>query len=441
MNENFSVSVRNISKKYYLFSNGSDRLRQIFNYRLKKNRKEYVALNSISFNVKKGETFGILGINGSGKSTLLQIISGILRPTSGELFVEGRVSTLLELGAGFNPEYTGRENCIFQAQMMGMSKDEIDLKLPEIENFADIGEFYDQPVKVYSTGMFVRVAFAVATSVDPDILIIDEALSVGDASFQEKCFRRLRQFKSMGKTIIFVTHSLDSITDLCDRAMILHCHRIFSEGDPREIVDKYLKLILSPAPFDGLTNLPIQDKLDISESDSDKSSFLDIKNYADNCTGRIGYNKNESIISKGGANIIDFKLVGKDGITSVFESGEVVNLFIKVLYKKNIKFPMVGFEIKNLNGVKIFATNSFIAGENIKPVESNSIIIYNYTFNIPLNAGDYFIDLGIAEKNGSEGGYLIELRKSIIHLLINPSINHKFNGLVNLSPVLSEINN
>ena len=432
----YAILASKLTKKFRLFSNRGDRIKEVFHPFAKRYHKEFIALDSIDLKVLKGQTLGILGKNGSGKSTLLQIISGVLGYSSGALEVNGRISALLELGSGFNPEYTGRENVVFQAQMTGMSNEEIALKMPEIEAFADIGDFFDQPVKIYSTGMFVRVAFSIATSVDPDILIVDEALAVGDASFQEKCFRRLRRFKDLGKTIVFVSHSPDSITALCDYALILHEHKIYAEGEPRDIVDKYLKLILSGnLDYQNAHNSIISND-SIDALHHRENDFFDLKNATDKCRTRGGYNPNEMVISNGGAEVIDFYLKShKDESVSVDHE---IELYIKVRYSKNIDNPVIGFEIKSLNGIKIFATNTFLSNDKLNKAKAGDIKIYSYIFKAPLNYGDYFFDIGVAENDGTEGGKLYQLRKSLIHLALDSYKHCRFNGLINLSPIVSE---
>lgn len=216
MAEDIAISVNDVSKMYKLYDNPMDRLKESLGLSRKKKYKEHYALNHVSFQVHKGETVGIIGTNGSGKSTILKIITGVLSPTGGEVSVNGRISALLELGAGFNGEYSGLENVYLNGSMIGFSREEIDAKLQSILDFADIGEFIHQPVKTYSSGMFVRLAFAVAINIDPEILIVDEALSVGDVFFQAKCYRKFEEFKEMGKTILFVSHDLSSIGKYCD---------------------------------------------------------------------------------------------------------------------------------------------------------------------------------------------------------------------------------
>ncbi len=238
---NTVVQVDNVSKIYRLYGKHTDRLKESLHPLRRKYHQEFFALRNVSLSIKTGETMGIIGRNGSGKSTLLKMITGILTPTSGKITVNGKISALLELGTGFNPELTGRENVFFTGAIMGFSPDEIKEKLENILTFADIGVFIDQPVKMYSSGMFVRLAFAVAISVDPDILIIDEALAVGDFGFQAKCYRKFLDFKESGKTIIFVTHSLDTVIRYCDKVMVLEDGLKLREADPKQAVDGYKK--------------------------------------------------------------------------------------------------------------------------------------------------------------------------------------------------------
>lgn len=234
-----AIKVTNVSKIYKLYDTPAARLKDALGLARKKNYREHAALHDVTLEIKKGETVGIIGTNGSGKSTLLKIITGVIRQTEGEVEVDGRISALLELGAGFNMEYTGIENVYLQGDMMGFSRQEIEQKMEDILGFADIGDFVHQPVKTYSSGMFVRLAFAVAINIEPEVLIVDEALSVGDVFFQAKCYRKFEEFKKQGKTILFVSHDLGSITKYCDRAILLNKGRKVMEGTPKEAVDRY----------------------------------------------------------------------------------------------------------------------------------------------------------------------------------------------------------
>ena len=239
-----AISINDISKVYKLYDNPMDRLKESLGLTRQKKYKEHYALDHVSFQVHKGETVGIIGTNGAGKSTILKIITGVLSPTQGQVVVDGRISALLELGAGFNQEYSGIENVYLNGTMIGFTKEEIDAKLQDILDFADIGDFVYQPVKTYSSGMFVRLAFAVAINIDPEILIVDEALSVGDVFFQNKCYRKFEEFKKQGKTILFVSHDLSSISKYCDRVVLLEKGRKIGEGEPKEIIDMYKKVLV-----------------------------------------------------------------------------------------------------------------------------------------------------------------------------------------------------
>ena len=242
----FAIQVKHLNKMYKLYNKPSDRLKEALGFHVPV--REHYALRDVSFNVKRGETVGIIGTNGSGKSTILKIITGVLNPTGGEVVVDGRISALLELGAGFNMEYTGIENVYLNGTMMGFSKEEIDARLQDILDFADIGDFVHQPVKAYSSGMFVRLAFAVAINIDPEILIVDEALSVGDVFFQAKCYRKFEEFKKMGRTILFVSHDLSSISRYCDRVVLLNKGVKLEEGSPKQMVDMYKQLLVGQDP-------------------------------------------------------------------------------------------------------------------------------------------------------------------------------------------------
>lgn len=249
-NKTVAIEARNIVKVYKLYDKLRDRMFDAFGLG-KKKHKLYYALNGVSLKVYQGETVGIIGTNGSGKSTLLKIITGVLNQTSGEITVNGRISALLELGAGFNMEYNGIENIYLNGTMMGFSEKEIDAKLPEILEFADIGDYVYQPVKTYSSGMFVRLAFAVAINIEPEILIVDEALSVGDVFFQAKCYHKFEEFKAMGKTIIFVSHDLGSISKYCDRVFLLNKGNLLGEGSPKEMIDAFKRVLVGQYEEDG----------------------------------------------------------------------------------------------------------------------------------------------------------------------------------------------
>ena len=238
-----AISVRDVTKVYRLYDKPIDRLKESVSISHKNYHRDFYALKGLSFQVKKGETVGIIGTNGSGKSTILKIITGVLTPTSGQVDVDGKISALLELGAGFNMDYTGIENVYMNGTMMGYTKKEMDAKLQDILDFAEIGDFVYQPVKTYSSGMFVRLAFALAINVDPEILIVDEALSVGDVFFQSKCYRRMEEIRKKGTTILMVTHDMGSIIKYCDKVVLLHKGEFIAEGPAGKVVDMYKKIL------------------------------------------------------------------------------------------------------------------------------------------------------------------------------------------------------
>ena len=250
-----AIEIKDVTKIYRLYEQPIDRLKESLNIGKKQYHRDFYALSRISFSVEKGQTVGIIGTNGSGKSTILKIITGVLTPTSGEVMVNGKISALLELGAGFNMEYTGLENVYLNGTMLGFSEEEINDRLQAILDFADIGEFIHQPVKTYSSGMFVRLAFAVAINIDPEILIVDEALSVGDVFFQAKCYHKFEEFKKLGKTILFVSHDLTSIAKYCDRVVLLNKGVKLAEGSPRDMVNMYKKLLVHQLDEDTLEDV------------------------------------------------------------------------------------------------------------------------------------------------------------------------------------------
>ena len=270
-----AIAVDHVSKMYKLYDKPMDRLKESLGLSRQKKYKEHFALDDVSFQVHQGETVGIIGTNGSGKSTILKIITGVLNPTAGEVRVNGRISALLELGAGFNGEYSGIENVYLNGTMIGFSREEIDAKMDDILSFADIGEFVHQPVKTYSSGMFVRLAFAVAINIEPEILIVDEALSVGDVFFQAKCYRKFEEFKEMGKTILFVSHDLSSIGKYCDRVVLLNQGHKLAEGGAKDMVNLYRKVLVNQLDDDEAEN-PGENMESAPEEDSLQKEKLNL---------------------------------------------------------------------------------------------------------------------------------------------------------------------
>lgn len=381
--EEYAIQVKDVSKVYKLFDRNRDRLRDALGLTRKKLYKEYYALNHLSFDVKKGETIGIIGTNGAGKSTILKIITGVLQPTSGEVDINGRISALLELGAGFNPEYTGIENIYLNGTMMGFSKEEIDEKMEEILSFADIGNFVYQPVKSYSSGMFVRLAFAVAINIDPEILIVDEALSVGDVFFQAKCYQKFEDFKRNGKTILFVSHDLGSISRYCDRVILLNKGEKMDEGSPKDMINLYKRLITSSDE----TN-----KEDESNARPVKS-ILDISNDSD---WKSNYNLNPRLeeYGDGKATIQDFAIVDENGrLTNVIEKGSSFKILTKVQIEEPMRDPIFTFTIKNVRGIDITGTNTMLEDIRLGVCNSGETYLASYEQVMNLQGGEYLLSM------------------------------------------------
>lgn len=382
MNNNVALGVYNVSKMYKLYDNPKDRFKESLGLTRKKCYKEVYALNDVSFEVKKGETVGIIGTNGSGKSTILKIITGVLSPTEGKVDIQGRISALLELGAGFNMEYTGIENVYLNGTMIGYSKEEIDAKLDDILKFADIGDYVYQPVKTYSSGMFVRLAFAVAINIDPEILIVDEALSVGDVFFQAKCYHKFEEFKKMGKTILFVSHDLGSVNKYCDRAILLNKGVKLAEGTPAQIIDIYKKIL-------------------VNQYDDSNNGFID--NNAENTQERAdkvwknNYELNPSISEYGNkkAEIIDFAIQDdKKLYTNCISKMSTFSIKIKVRFNEKVVNPIFAFTIKNLKGTDITGTNTMYEKIFIEVPSVGSEITVCFTQKMILQGGEYLLSLG-----------------------------------------------
>lgn len=372
-----AIQVKNVKKVYKLYNKPSDRFVDAFG--LKKGKfKENYALDNVNMEIMQGETVGIIGTNGSGKSTILKIITGVLNPTEGEVLVNGRISALLELGAGFNMEYNGIENVYLNGTMLGFSEKEIDEKLPEILRFADIGDYVYQPVKTYSSGMFVRLAFAVAINIDPEILIVDEALSVGDVFFQSKCYQKFDEFKRMGKTIIFVSHDLSSISKYCDRVYLLNKGNLLGEGSPKQMIDAYKRVLVGQYEADA-----------------------DGKENAMGVTGAVNPDVQEYGTRQ--AEIVDFFITDEQGIkTTTVIKNTPFAVDVKVRFNERITAPIFAFSFKNIKGTEITGTNTMVEKTFLQPVEAGCMKEVTFTQNMSLQGGEYLLSLGVTGYAGSE---------------------------------------
>ena len=384
--ENIVIKVRNLNKIYRLYDKPIDRLKESLGITKKKYYKEYYALNDISFEIKKGEAVGIIGINGSGKSTLLKIITGVLSPSSGTIEVNGRISALLELGAGFNMEYTGLQNIYLNGTMMGFSKEEVSKKLPSIIEFADIGEFINQPVKTYSSGMFVRLAFAVAINIEPEILVVDEALSVGDVFFQAKCYKKFEEFKEAGKTILFVTHDLASVNKYCDRVILLNKGVKLDEGLPKDMIDLYKKLLVKGKNIQS-NNLKENIK-------NNKVTFW--KNLMPKNNKALNYGNDQ-------VDIYDYCICDNKGmITNTCVMDEEFVVKMKVLFKADIENPIFAFTIKDLKGTELTGTNTLFENIETGICRKNTIKEIQFRQNMLLPKGEYLLSLGCTGYKGED---------------------------------------
>lgn len=388
--ESIAINVDNVSKIYRLYNKPSDRLKEALGFSKKKLYQEHYALNNVSFEVRKGETVGIIGTNGSGKSTILKIITGVLNPTQGNVSIQGRISALLELGAGFNMEYTGIENIYLNGTMMGFSEEEINAKMDDILSFADIGDFVHQPVKTYSSGMFVRLAFAVAINIDPEILIVDEALSVGDVFFQAKCYRKFEEFKKKGKTILFVSHDLSAISKYCDRAILLNQGVKLGEGSPKDMIDAYKQVLVGQyeTPKAGV------DVPDLT-ADGDVRAALD-KQKKKQEAARMGVNPETLEYGTKQAEIVSYYITDKNDVqTTAILKGDEFTMHMKVKIGQDLPAPIFAFSIKNIKGVEITGTNTMFEKTFLESVKAGQVLEITFRQKMRLQGGDYLISLGV----------------------------------------------
>lgn len=395
MKEKIAIQVDNVEKIYKLYDKPSDRLKEALGLGKGKHHTEYHALKGISMSIRQGECVGIIGTNGSGKSTILKIITGVLTPTRGSVTVNGRISALLELGAGFNMEYNGIENIYLNGTMIGFSKKEIDEKLDAILEFADIGEYVYQPVKTYSSGMFVRLAFAVAINIDPEILIVDEALSVGDVFFQAKCYHKFEEFKEMGKTIVFVSHDLGSISKYCDRVVLLNQGTKLGEGEPKQMIDTYKQVLVGQyvAPTESQRLLDDEKLREMAAKGVDGSKVL-----AAGTQGNSALAENPELLEYGSkkAVITEYYITDDKGMkTSVILKGGSFSIHMKVRMQEKLQAPIFAFTIKNVRGTEITGTNTMFEKAFLESVEAGEEKEITFTQDMNLQGGDYLLSLGV----------------------------------------------
>ena len=391
---NVAIRVQDLKKIYKLYNKPSDRLKEAFGL-VKHKHKEHYALNGVDITIHQGETVGIIGTNGSGKSTILKIITGVLSPTAGDVEVNGRISALLELGAGFNMEYNGIENIYLNGTMIGFSEKEIDAKLQDILDFADIGDYVYQPCKTYSSGMFVRLAFAVAINIEPEILIVDEALSVGDVFFQAKCYRKFEEFKKMGKTIVFVSHDLSSISKYCDRVILLNKGNKLGEGTPKEMIDAYKRVLV------GQYEQPMPDKEAFGEQDYNLLHDDELRDAANKKA--LGVNPECLEYGTKAATIEEYYFTDDRGIrTTAIMKGSEFTIHMKVRFHEDIPAPIFAYSFKNIIGVEITGTNTMYEKAFLHSVKAGEVKDITFTQKMSLQGGEYLLSLGTTGYEGDK---------------------------------------
>ncbi len=385
MKNSVAINIKNLTKIYPLYDKPQDRFKEALNPFRKSYHRDFYAMKNLSIDIRKGETVGIIGKNGAGKSTLLKMITGVLTPSSGSIEINGRIASLLELGAGFNPEMTGMENIYLNGTLMGFSDREMDSKIDAILEFADIGEYIHQPVKMYSSGMFARLAFSVSINVEPDILIIDEALSVGDMAFQLKCFKKFQEFQAEGRTILFVTHALDTVIRYCSRGVVIDQGKKICDSSSKEAVDVFKKL---------LTGNYYPEKIESrsEESQTNQNGAL-LKDSYPKHSEMLEYGNKKAII-------YDYGLLDTSGIpTTILEHNSLCDIVMKVEFQEKIISPIFAFSIKDAKGLEITGTNTMMKSIETGTFDKNDKIEVSFRQKMNLRAGAYALSLGCVTFN------------------------------------------
>jgi lipopolysaccharide transport system ATP-binding protein len=417
MSSDPAVRANGLGKCYRIYQRPVDRLREVVSLRRRKYHSEFWALKDISFEIHRGETLGLVGPNGSGKSTLLEILCGTSTASEGQAEVKGRVAALLELGAGFNPEFTGRENVLLNAAIQGISRDVIDARFDEIAEFAGIGEFIEHPVKTYSSGMYVRLAFAAAIGMEPELLIVDEALAVGDIRFQRKCYRHFHELQSSGTTVIFVTHAVELVRSHCDRAILLNNGKIDSIGEPKEVIHDYLELMFAPDPRKG----SLRGEIETPEA---VSKLAPGREFKDSCMHRRSYNPDEFRWGNGSAEIRDFSIKTPKADDPVnFERGSAIELQMKVYFHEPMEGIIYGLTIRTVDGVMVFGANTRSRHIETKRRTRGETANVCFRFTLNLLPGEYFLSLGVAQDDDSVDNLAIDRRYDLVHLVVSGGLD------------------
>ena len=441
--EEIAINIKSLSKSYSLGGSAYDNLRAKFG------RRSYMppvhqVLHDISLQIRRGETVGLLGVNGAGKSTLLQLVTGTLTPTTGTIAINGRVSALLELGAGFNPEWTGRQNSEFYCVIHGVAANRLTSHLAEIEAFADIGGFFDEPMRTYSSGMFLRVAFAASISIDPEILIVDEALAVGDARFQNKCFAHFQGMQKAGKTILFVTHDVELMTRFCTRGVVLDMGRMEFDGPPAEAVSRYISILFGNGAPSAASSEPgaattaaTGNAPDASHEAYQFSLTAAVSaptfSWPPNPTAlsrRAFYNSHERRVGEAQDCIIDVQFLDKKSrpVHADFVAGETVSVAVQIVASRAVAAPSYGISIKSIDNTNVYGTTNILLEQDSPALRVGEALVVTFTMSLALMSGTYFIDVGFAEAKPSLT--VIDWRISVASFTIrNPNRGYGFADL------------
>jgi len=395
---NPALRVDNISKQYRTYARPGDRLKESLTRGRLRRHKEFWALRGVSFEVERGATVGLVGPNGCGKSTLLQIIAGTLEPTHGEVLHEGRIAALLELGAGFDPEFTGVENVYMNASLLGLSRRETDALFPQIERFAEIGDFIHQPVKTYSSGMYIRLAFAIAVNTDPDILVVDEALSVGDTIFQHRCIRRIKEMQDRGTTVLFVSHEPTLVRALCSRAILLYQGETLADGAPVDVLNRYQRLIMAreAAYKAGDEAAPVAGSPSPTESGEEPPQEL--AHAPLQCQYRHG-NLDAEVTY---AELLD----RHEQPVEMVETGDPVYVRMRFVFRRPVAQPVCGFMIRNRHGINVYGTNTEQRKVELGPGQPGDTVEATFAFNCWLGQEHYFISVAVHSPDGAAYDWL-----------------------------------
>lgn len=439
-----AIKVEGLGKCYHLYEKPIARVMDLILPGPARRFQPFWALRNASFEIQAGQTVGIIGRNGSGKSTLLEIISNTLQLTEGKVEINGRIAALLELGAGFNPDFTGRENVYMNAAIMGIDRSVIEEKFSEIEAFANIGEYINHPVSTYSSGMYVRLAFATSIHMDPDILIVDEALAVGDIRFQRKCFREFERFKREGKTILFVTHAVELIRSYCDSAIFLHQGEIRRQGDPRDVVHDYLDMLFGTEDGSSGAQSKIAAVSDVSPGSSlqtgkDQSPGNELNSDAriDGARLRKSYNASEYRWGEQQAQIIDYLLESGDVADAVvLQQCEQIKLTMRVYFHQALDDLIYGITIKTLDGTTVYGANTREREIKLASRKKGEMVDVSFTLENHLVQGSYFVSLGVAQHNDTVDNLALDRRYDLFSIAVDGELRDF--GLANLNMVFEE---